>query len=164
MYGSWNRRHNLNNLKNQNLEKMKKMPGDIIILQMTIIWCMVPEILSMTGKDFLLFWTIFWPFTSLTTWKSKFKKKWKKPWIYYHCTLVYHKWRSYNVWFLRYGTQQTEFFQLFWAIYIKNQNFEKMKIIAKICKKLLEISSFYTSVPNIMIPCYTVPEIWQVTD
>ena len=40
----------------------------------------------------------------------------------------------------------------------KNQNLEKMK------KKLLEISSFYTSVPKIMIICYTVSEIWGMTD
>ena len=39
----------------------------------------------------------------------------------------------------------------------KNQNFEKMK-------KSLEISSFYTSVPKIMIICYTVPEIQHMTD
>ena len=31
-------------------------------------------------------------------------------------------------------------------------------------KKCLEISSFYTSVPKIIIICYTVPEIWHVTD
>ena len=28
----------------------------------------------------------------------------------------------------------------------------------------LEISSFNTSVPKIMIICYTVPKIWRVTD
>ena len=38
---------------------------------------------------------------------------------------------------------------------LKNENFTKMK-------KCLEISSFYTSVPKIMIICYTVPEIWYV--
>ena len=61
--------------------------------------------------------------------------------------------------------QQTEFFAIldhFLPFYPpndpKNQNFEKMK------KKRLEISSFYTSVPKIMIICYTVPEIWRVTD
>ena len=37
----------------------------------------------------------------------------------------------------------------------QNENFKKMK-------KILEIS-FYTSVPKIMIICYTVPEIWHVT-
>ena len=39
----------------------------------------------------------------------------------------------------------------------KNQNFEKMK-------KRLEVSSFYTSVPKIMIIFYTVPEIWYMTN
>ena len=28
----------------------------------------------------------------------------------------------------------------------------------------MEISSFYTSVPKIMIICYTVPKIWVMTD
>ena len=41
----------------------------------------------------------------------------------------------------------------------KNQNLEKMK------KKIhLDKSSFYNSVPKIMIICYYVPEIWRVTD
>ena len=40
----------------------------------------------------------------------------------------------------------------------KNQNFEKMK------KKSLEILSLYTNVPKIMIICYTVPDIWHMTD
>ena len=31
-------------------------------------------------------------------------------------------------------------------------------------KKHLETSSFYNSVPKIMIICYTAPEIWRVTD
>ena len=31
-------------------------------------------------------------------------------------------------------------------------------------KKHLEISSFYTSVPKLMIICYTVPEIWRMTN
>ena len=39
----------------------------------------------------------------------------------------------------------------------------KIKIL-KIWKNRLEISSFYTGVTNIMIICYTVPEIWRVTD
>ena len=38
----------------------------------------------------------------------------------------------------------------------KNENFKKWK-------NHLEISSFYTSVPKIIIMCYTVPEIWHVT-
>ena len=35
--------------------------------------------------------------------------------------------------------------------------------VSKRWKKHLEISPFYTSVPKIMIICYTVPEIWHVT-
>ena len=31
-------------------------------------------------------------------------------------------------------------------------------------KKHLEISLFYTSVPETMILCYTIPEIWYLTD
>ena len=38
------------------------------------------------------------------------------------------------------------------------QNLKNMK------KNHLEISSFYTSVPKIMIICYPVLEIWRVTD
>ena len=40
----------------------------------------------------------------------------------------------------------------------KNENFKTMK------KKNVEIPSFYTSVPKIMIICCTVLEIWHMTD
>ena len=56
IYGSWDSEligqnflpfYPFNNPKNQNFEKMKNMPGDIINLhRCTIIWCMVPEISS----------------------------------------------------------------------------------------------------------------------
>ena len=39
----------------------------------------------------------------------------------------------------------------------------KIKIL-KDWKKPLEISSFYTRVSKIMIICYTVPDIWRMTD
>ena len=39
----------------------------------------------------------------------------------------------------------------------KNENFKKMK-------KSPGESSFYTSVPKNMIICYTVPEIWRMTN
>ena len=58
----------------------------------------------------------------------------------------------------------------FWAIFSaftalhpsppNSSNFTKMKKK----KKHLEVSSFTTSVPKIMIICYTVPEMWCVTD
>ena len=52
----------------------------------------------------------------------------------------------------------------FWAIFysylpnsLKSHNLKKMT-------KDLDISSFYNSVPKIMVISYTVPEIWCVTD
>ena len=50
---------------------------------------------------------------------------------------MYHKLQSFDVWFLRYGAQETEFFVIldrFLPFYPvnnppKNQNFEEMKII-----------------------------------
>ena len=61
--------------------------------------------------------------------------KWKKKNNsgYYHFIHVYHKWKSYDVCFLRYEAWQS--FLPFWAIFCpftplttqKNQHFEKMK-------------------------------------
>ena len=67
--------------KYQNSEKLKKAPGDIIILYlctiMMIIWCMVPEIWS-TTDIFLSFWASFCPSTAVTTQKIKIMKNWNK--------------------------------------------------------------------------------------
>ena len=41
---------------------------------------------------------------------SHFWKNEKSSWRYYHFTQVYHKWQSYDIWFLRYQLQQTDFF------------------------------------------------------
>ena len=53
-------------------------------------------------------------------------------------------------------------FGLLFALYPlssqKNENFKNLN------KKGLEISTFYTYIPKIMIICYTVPKIWCVTD
>ena len=71
-----------NNSKNQNFEKLKKIPGDIIILHkcpknhdhmLYGSWDMVRN----GCKCYFLFWAIFSPFTSLTAWKIKIFKKWK---------------------------------------------------------------------------------------
>ena len=50
------------------------------------------------------------------------------------------------------------FFALIPSNSLKNENINNNK------KKRLEISSFYTSVPKIMIICSTVTEIWCMTD
>ena len=102
-----------NNLKNQNFEKLKKTPGDIIILHTCRIndnhmmyssWDMKHD-----EQNFLSFWTIFCLFTPLTTQNIKIMQKSTKCWRY-HFTHVYHKLQLYDVWFLRYQAQQTKFF------------------------------------------------------
>ena len=135
--------------------KMNNTPEDIITLQM----CTVNDSHMMYGswdmkcneQNFLSFWTVFCHFTPLTTQKIKIWKTEKKAWIYYHFTHVYHKLQSYDVEFLRYQASQTGFFchlDNFLPIYpLKTQ---KIKIL-KYWKKHLEILSFYTSVPKIMI-------------
>ena len=62
------------NPKNKNFEKIKKISEDIIILQL----CTTNDIHMMNGfwniektDKILSFWTIFCPFTPLTTWKIK---------------------------------------------------------------------------------------------
>ena len=115
----------------------------------------------------------FLPFYPPMAQKIKILKKWKKPWRYYHFTHVYHKLQSYDVWFLRYWAQhrifchfgpffcpftrqtwQTKFLVIlncFLPFYPPNN--PKNQIL-KNWKNLLEITSFYISIPKIMIICY----------
>ena len=91
-----------------------------------------------SATEFFSFWAIFCPFNppppQQQPRKSKFWKNEKKPWRYHHFTQVYHKWQSYDGWFLKHDVQQTEFFIIlshFLPFYPtnnpKSQNFEKMK-------------------------------------
>ena len=65
------------------------------------------------------FWAIFCPFTSpLMILNIKILKKMKKMpgdiiLLYIH---VYHKWRSYDIWFLKYKVQQREIFITKWCM------------------------------------------------
>ena len=273
-----------NNPENQNFEKLKKASGDVIILYMCtknddhIIYASWD--MECDRNKFLSFWASFCPFTPLLAPKIKIWKKIKSTRRYYPFSNMFHKCRSYDVWFLRYKARRTEFFgifghflpfnlpnnlknhsfekmkkaagdiiilhlctindnhmiygswymqhdrQNFFVIFghflpfdlpsnLKNYNFEIMKkipgdiIISQLCttnddhmiyvswdmeldrqnffsfwtmfcsftpltnqkikifkywEKHLEISSFYTSVPNIMTICYTVSKIWRVTN
>ena len=105
-----------------------------------------------------LFFAFFPPLQPKT---SKFWKTGKTTRRYYPITHVYHKWQSYDVWFLRHEARWREFFVIldnFLPIYpLKSR---KSKILKKWIKGL-EILSFYTSLPKIMI-CAT--EIWHVMD
>ena len=176
MYVSWNTEHDrqeffhfgqfallpCNNPKNQNFEKKKKTPRDIIILHM----CTINDSHMMYGswdmecnrQNFLSFWTIFCPFTPLTAQKIKILKKWKKhleissfytsvPKIMIICYIVPEIWCVTDVIIFH-----------FWAIFCPFTPLTTRKIkILKNWKKPLEISSFYISAPKIMIICYTVP-------
>ena len=87
--------------------KLKKTPGDIIILHICTIndnhvmygsWDMERD-----GQNFLSFWTVSFSFTPPTNPKMFEKLKKKNTWRYYHFTQVYQKSWSYALLFLRYG-------------------------------------------------------------
>ena len=98
----------LNNPKNQNFKKMKKSPGDTIILHKCtkkhdhMLYCSWD--MACDGCNcYFSFWAIFCPFTHLTAQKIKILRKWKKnTWRYHHLTLVYQKSWLYAILFLRY--------------------------------------------------------------
>ena len=87
-------------LTNQNikiLRKWKKNPGDIIHMSTTNDNHMMYGSWDMefNRQNLFSFWTFFCSFTA---------------WRYHQLTLVYHKWQTYDVWFLRYKVQRTEIF------------------------------------------------------
>ena len=117
---------------------------------MTIIWCMVPEKLSTTDRIFFGILDHFFPiYPSNNPKNQNFEKNEKIAWRYYHFTQVYHKWQSYDVWFMIYKAWQIEFSVIF-DHFLPFPPLTTWKIkILKYWKKLLEISSFYTSVQKI---------------
>ena len=147
-----------NSPKNENFEKMKKIPGDIIILHMCTknydhlmygSWDMVRD-----GCTYFSFWAIFCPYTPITAQKMKILKKWKKTLemssFYIHVPKT---------------CDRCNFYFPFEAIFCPFIPLTAQKIkILKNWKKLLEISSFDMCVPKIMIRRCTVPEICCVTD
>ena len=155
--------------KNQNVEKMKKTHGDVIILHKCIIndnhmmygsWDRKCD-----GQNFLLFWTSFLPFNLITTRKIKIFKNWKKTHgdiiILHKCTKS-HDHMIYCS--LAMACNRFNGYFLFRAIFFPfaSVTAQKIKIFKKL-KNILEISLFYNSVPRIMMMCYTVPEIWCMT-
>ena len=109
--------------QNQNFEKMKKLSRMSsfckCVPKITIIWCVLPEIWCATD-NFLSYWLTFLPFGP-TLWK-----KCKKTWTYYHSYARVPKWRSYDVWLLKYkGT--TDSLLTFFALLPKKSIFKKMK-------------------------------------
>ena len=137
---------------------------------MTIIWCMVPEILSVTDRIFCHFGPFFLHFFNpLTTQKIKIlkiKKKTPRDIIILHMCTKNHDLMLYCSWgMVRDGCN---YFFSFWTFFLPfypppPTPYPPPKISKK-WNKCLEMSSFYTSVPKIMIIWYTVPEIWHMTD
>ena len=70
---------------------------------------------------------------------------------------VYHKWRSYNIWFLKYKVQQTGIF-LILGHFCPFSTLTTQKI--KNWKKHLQVLSFCTFAPQWCM----VPEMWSATD
>ena len=119
--------------------KNKKMHEDIIILHLCTTnenhdWCMVPDISSKTDRQVFVILDYFLPFYSLTMQKIKILRKWEKLLEILSFTQVYRKWQSYDIWFLRYQLQQTDFFCHLWPFFSfyapnspKDENIKKLK-------------------------------------
>ena len=104
-------------LKTQKIKILKKFKKLLEILssytcvqQMTIIWCMVSSDIKHDRHNSLSFWGIFCPLPPNNPENQNFEKIKKNSWEYYHFTYEYHKSKSYDAWFLRYGVQQTKRF------------------------------------------------------
>ena len=130
--------------KTKILEKMKKASFYTCVPKIMIICYMLLEIWSATDTIFCCFGSLF---ALLSHYIDPEKKIVKRPRRYYPFTHVYHKWRSYDAWFLRYkGTRDRVFSYLGPFFAFDPLITPKIKILKK-WKTLLEISSFYTSVP-----------------
>ena len=103
------------NQKNQNFERMKKTAWDIIILYI----CTINDNYMIYGswdaewdrQDFFVILVNFLPFFLPSPCTKKNIEKMKE-YIW-----GYHKWPSYDAWFLRYGVWQTEFFYHFEPVF-----------------------------------------------
>ena len=118
---------------------------------MIIIWCMVLEISSVTDKLFVIL-DQFLPFYPANNLKNQNFEKIKKPSgeiTTWHMCTINDNHMMHGSWDMKRNGQN---FLSFWTVF------------CPFFFTLLEMSSFYTSVPKIMIICYTAPEIWRVTD
>ena len=145
-----------------------------------IICYTVPEIWHVTDVIVMFHFGLFFALLCPNSQKNENLKKWKKCLeissfyrsvpkimiIWYKKNTCRYNYQNlddtiYNTWDMEQNILKLVILDHFLPFYPtkppKNQNFEKWK-------NLLEISSFYRSVPKIMIIWYTVPEIWHVTD
>ena len=119
------------------------MPGDIILLYIHVyhkwrsydIWFLKYKVWQ---TEIFVILGHFLPFQPPHNPENQNFKIEKKTWRYYHFTHLHQKWQLYDLWFLRCGARETEFFVIlgcFLPFYPpmvpRNQNFEKMKKIPK---------------------------------
>ena len=134
-----------NNPKNQNFLKIRETSWfyDFTVVyhndnhMMYGSWNIKHDIQSV-----LWFRAIFCPFTPLTARKIKILKKWKNSWRYYHFKHDYHKWKSYDVWFRRYGALQTKLF-LILDHFLPFYTHQRAKILKKMKKITPDVLLFY---------------------
>ena len=135
----------------------------LVVLNINMLYCSW-HVAHDRCNCYFSFWAIFCPFAPITAQKLKIKKNKKMPGniIILHKYTKNHDHMLYCSWDTAHDT--CNYFS-FWAIYcpFTPVTAQKMKI-SKTWKKFLKISSLYISVPKIMIICYTVPEIWRMTD
>ena len=135
----------------------KKTLKDIIILQRFTIndshMIYAFSDMERNRQNFLSFWTIFCPFIGGK--KSKFWKTEKRPWRYHHFTQVYQKSWSYAILFLRQACNGCNYFS-FWAN--KKSKFRKSE------RNPWRYHHFTIVHQKPWSYCYTVPEIWYMTD
>ena len=159
------------NPKNQNIEKMKKIAGDIIITyvyQKSQSYDLRFLDTDWDRQNFLSFWAISCHFTTLLMLKIKSLEKWEKIpdniTTLYMCTISKNN-MIYGSWYMECDRQNLfiildYFLPFYHSNDLENQNLKKKKKM----KNYLDISTFYKSVLDMMIICYTVPEIWCVID
>ena len=100
-----------NNLEDQNLGKMKRNSEYIIIFHMCtingnhMIYCFWDR--EQDRQNVLSFWAIFCSLPHLQPGKLKFGKNDKNTWRYYVFTHMCHKYRFYNLLFLRHMAERT---------------------------------------------------------
>ena len=134
--------------------------------QMTIIWCMVPEIWSVTDSIFCHSGTSFALLPPMDP-QNQNLKKWRKTTttediiILQMCT-INESHMMYGFWDMECNRQN---FLSFWTVSCPFTllTTQKIKILKK-WKKHLEILSFYTSIPKMTIIWCMVPEILSTTD
>ena len=139
-------------------------PLTLLTTQMMIMWCMVPEISSTTDRIFCHF-RLFFALLSPSSPKNENFKTMKKiigDIIILHKCTKNHNHMLYCSWYM--VCDRSNWYSSFLTIFCPFTPITAQKIKIKKIKKGLEIWSFYTIVATVMIICYTVLDIWHVTD